>query len=187
MDVLEAIRSRRSIRKFKTDPIPDDLLIKILDAGRWAPSGSNIQPWLFIVVKDPKILKLVKMFSPGLFGDPPVVIAICSDKKRAFEVGGELARDYLTVTDCSMAAQNMMLAAHALGLGTCVIKSFSAQAIKKILKLPKHIEPELLLSIGYPDEQPSPPLRRPLEEITFLDEYGKPFIQRRVSSHEQCQ
>ncbi len=79
MEVLEAIRSRRSIRRFKPDPVPERLLLEILDAGRWAPSGGNIQPWLFIVVKDSKTLKLVKMFSPGLFGDPPVVVAYIAD------------------------------------------------------------------------------------------------------------
>ncbi len=176
MEVLEAIRSRRSIRKFKSDPVPEKLLLEILDAGRWAPSGGNIQPWLFIVVKDSKTLKLVKMFSPGLFGDPPVVVAICSDRKRAREVGGKLAEEYLSTVDCAMAAQNMMLAAHALGLGSCIIKSFSAQAIRKVLKLPDHVEPELLLSLGYPDEQPQPPPRRPLEDIAFLDQYGEPLL-----------
>jgi len=72
-----------------------------------------------------------------------------------------------------MAAENMLLAAHALGLGACPVKSFSAAAVKEILELPDGIEPELILMIGYPDETPPVPPKHPLKEIAFLDKYGK--------------
>ncbi|RLG89285.1 MAG: nitroreductase family protein [Thermoprotei archaeon] len=173
MDLFEAIYGRRSIRLFKGDEVNDEKIIKILDAGRWAPSGGNIQPWRYIVVKDKNIIKLIKMFSPGMFSEPPVLIVICSDKKEAFERGGVLGRDYLSIVDCAMAAQNMMLAAYALGLGTCVIKSFNSKAIREILEIPNHVEPELIIALGYPAEKPTPPPRKPLSDITFLNRYQK--------------
>lgn len=172
IDIFKAIYGRRSIRSFKSDEVDDEKIIKILDAGRWAPSGSNIQPWRFIVVKDKKLIKLVKMFSPGMFSEPPALIVICSDKKEAFEKGGIIGRDYLSIVDCAMAAQNMMLAAYALGLGTCVIKSFNSKAIKEILELPNNIEPELIIALGYPAEKPITPPRKPLSNVTFLNKYG---------------
>jgi len=102
-----------------------------------------------------------------------MAIAICSDKATAYAKGGKLGRDYLTVAECSMAAENMLLAAHALGLGACPVKSFSAAAVREILDLPDGIEPELILMIGYPDETPTVPPKHPLEKIAFLDKYGK--------------
>ncbi|MFB0567327.1 MAG: nitroreductase family protein [Candidatus Bathyarchaeia archaeon] len=176
MDVLEAIRSRRSVRKYKPEAVPDDLVEKILEAAVWAPSGSNIQPWNFIVIRDRKVLGMVRKISPGYFGDAPLAILVCSDKERAYKLGGELGRDYLSVADCAVAVQNMLLASYASGLGTCIVKSFSSTAIKHILEIPDRIEPELLVIVGYPDQSPKPPPRRPLEEITYLNKYGEKYF-----------
>jgi nitroreductase len=173
VDTLEAIRTRRSIRKYKSELVPDDSIEKILEAGRWAPSGSNLQPWRFVVIKNHTVLDMIRKVSPGYLGATPMAIAICSDKATAHARGGRLGRDYLTIADCSMAAENMLLAAHALGLGGCPMKSFSTTAIKEILELPEGIEPELILMIGYPDETPKPPPKHPLEKIAFLDKYGR--------------
>lgn len=176
LEVFEAIKGRRSIRKYKPQPIPDEVIEKILEAGRWAPSGGNIQPWIFIVVKDRATLEMIRKVSPGYLGTAPLAIIVCSDKRRAFQVGGRLGRDYMTIADCAMAVQNMLLAAYALGLGTCVVKSFSSIALKEILEIPDGIEPELIVVLGYPDERPAIPHRFPIEEITYLDKYGKKFV-----------
>jgi len=178
MDVFEAIRDRRSVRKYKAEPVPDNLVKKLLEAAVWAPSGSNIQPWNFIVIKDRKVLDMVRKISPGYFGDAPLAILVCSDKERAFKLGGELGRDYLSVAGCAAAVQNMLLAAYASGLGTCVVKSFSSTAIKHILEIPTEIEPELLVIVGYPDQSPKPPSRRQLREITFLNRYGEKYFEK---------
>jgi len=178
MDVFEAIRDRRSVRKYKAEPVLDNLVKKLLEAAVWAPSGSNIQPWNFIVIKDRKVLDMVRKISPGYFGDAPLAILVCSDKERAFKLGGELGRDYLSVAGCAAAVQNMLLAAYASGLGTCVVKSFSSTAIKHILEIPTEIEPELLVIVGYPDQSPKPPSRRQLREITFLNRYGEKYFEK---------
>ena len=173
MDVFEAIKGRRSVRKYKPKSVEREITGKLLDAARWAPSGGNIQPWLFIVVEDHGILEMVRKISPGYFGEAPLAILVCSDKKRAQRVGGTLGRDYLTIADCAMAAQNIQLAAFALGLGTCVVKSFSHGAMKEILDIPEGTEPELLVIVGYPDSIPAPPRRTPLNEILYLNKFGQ--------------
>jgi nitroreductase len=175
MDVFEAIMNRRSIRRYKPDAVPRELAERMLDAARWAPSGSNIQPWRFIVIEDKKILDLIRKVSPGYLGETPLAILVCSDKEKELKVGGVLGRDYLSVADCSMAVENMLLAAHALGLGTCVVKSFSRTAVKEFLEIPEGIEPELLVVVGYPTLVPAPPTRISLRDTTFLNKYGHKF------------
>jgi len=175
MDVFEAIKGRRSVRRYKPDAVPKELVEEILDAARWAPSGGNIQPWKFIVINNKKILELIRKVSPGYLGEAPLAILVCSDKEKAYRIGGTLGRDYLSVADCSMAVENMLLAAYALGLGTCVVKSFSRIAVKEMLEIPDGIEPELLVIAGYPALTPTPPARIALGEITYLNKYGQKF------------
>lgn len=172
MDLFEAIFKRRSIRKFKQMEIDREKITKVIKAAVWAPSGGNIQPWRFIIVNDKKLIRHIKMFSPGMFSEPSILIVVCSNKKEAFEKGGIMGRDYLSTVDCAMATQNILLASYALGLGSCVIKSFDEIAIKKLLNLPEYISPELMVAIGYPDEEPEPPARKPLTEVVYLNTYG---------------
>lgn len=179
MEVFEAIMSRRSVRKYKAEPIPDEFIEKILEAGRWAPTGGNLQHWKFIIVEDPKILGMIRKVSPGYLGATPFAIVVCSDRERAYKIGGKLARDYLCISDCAMAVENMLLAAHALGLGACPVKSFSPVALKEILEIPNGIEPELVVIIGYPDKKPSRPPRFPLEEITYINKYGEKWLKEK--------
>ena len=86
-----------------------------------------------------------------------------------------MGRDYLSVADCSMAVENMVLTAYALGLGTCIVKSFSHIAVKEILEIPEGIEPELLVVTGYPAHKPAPPTRIPFREMFYLNKYGEKF------------
>jgi nitroreductase len=175
MDVFEAIERRRSVRKYKSISVERELTEKLLSAACWAPSGGNIQPWKFIVVEDRTTLEMVRKISPGYFGETPLAILVCSDKMKAYKKGGTLGRDYLSVADCAMATQNILLAAYALGLGTCVVKSFSHAAMKEILEIPEGIEPELLVVVGYQDEASAAPRRTPLKEITYLNRFGQEF------------
>jgi nitroreductase len=175
MDVFEAIKGRRSIRKYKPGLVERELTEKLLMAACWAPSAGNIQPWKFIVVEDPSTLDMIRKISPGYFGEAPLAILVCSDKIRAYKVGGALGRDYTRIADCAMATQNMVLAAYALGLGTCVVKSFSHAAMKEILEIPQGIEPELLVVVGHPENAPIPPPRIPLNETAYLNKFGQAF------------
>jgi nitroreductase len=163
-EVLKAIRNRRTVRRFKPNPIDEDMLDMILDAGRWAPSFSNLQPWRFIVVRDLGLrIALDKEAKRSVLhlgiNEAPVVILVCVDRRidplHAIEAG-------------AAATQNMTLAAHSLGLGAGWIGIWGTEAeasIQKLLKLPETIRAVSLVPIGIPDEFPEGH-RKPLEELT---------------------
>jgi nitroreductase len=168
MDVLEAIKCRRSIRKFRPQPIPDEKLKTILEAGRLAPSAGNRQPWFFVVVKDPERKKaLAKAADNQTFmANAGVIIVALGDPEtspRWFE------------QDSMIAVEHMVLAATSFGYGTCWIGAFNEKEVKNLLRIPKKLKVIALLPIGFPDEAPAPRERKPLKEIVFLDEFGKPL------------
>lgn len=167
MELMDAINGRRSVRKFKPDPVPEDTLRSLVEAASMAPSGSNVQAWKFGLVTDPELVRVVDRFSPGMGGTPPAVIAVCTDRRYALERGGEFAAETMARLDAAYASQNIMLAAHALGLGTCAIKSYNEPAVRRLLRLPEHMELELLISLGYPDHEPRTPRRKGFDEIAF--------------------
>lgn len=169
---MDVMRKRRSIRKYKKESVSRNLLLQLIEAAIWAPSGSNVQPWYFIILDDTNTVEQVNAFSPGLLGRPPNIILICSDRKKAFEKAGTLGRDELCVMDISMAAQNIMLLAEEIGLSTCPVKSFNKRAISKILNLPDYVSADLIISVGYSDEITSTPQRRSVEEVTFFNTWG---------------
>jgi len=171
MEVFEAIRGRRSIRQFEEHSIGKEVLQRLIEAGIWAPSGGNAQTWRFLVVTEKHMLKKMKMVSPGLLGDPPAVIVICQDRKEAERKGGKLGVELVSVMDIAMAAENIMLAAYALDLGTCPIASFHREGIQHLFRLPEEIVPHLLISVGYPKKIRNPP-KRQMEGICFFEEYS---------------
>jgi nitroreductase len=169
MDVFKAIKARRSIRQFTDEPIGKDALEQLLDAARWAPTASNQQRWRFVVVTSPPVKELIRKFAPGIFVMPSAFIVICVEK--APDANRWAEETYLA--DCAVAAQNIMLAAHEMGIGSCPALSYAKVAISEILNLPEGIEPLLIITLGYPAEDPEPPPRLELNEIAFIDEYGK--------------
>lgn len=166
--VRDVIKGRRSVRSFRDEHIPEEHLRFVLEAGVWAPSGGNAQPWEFVVVREKSTIEKIKLFSPGLFGNPDVIVVLCVNKRR---VRGGKHEELIALMDVAMAAQNMMLAAYSLGVGSCPIASFNKSAIKELLEIPEHVDPVLMLSLGYPDEWPKPPKKRPLEEVTHYEKY----------------
>ncbi|WP_457753641.1 nitroreductase family protein [Thermococcus sp.] len=173
MDFMEIIKGRRAVRKFEEKQIPSEDLKKILEAGIWAPSGSNIQPWEFILITEKEMIEKIKLISPGLFGNPAALVILCINKERS-KKGGRLG-EVTALMDISMAAQNMMLIAYSMGIGSCPIVSFSKSALKELLDIPEHVEPVLILTFGYPKFWPKPPKRRPLEEVVHVERFGRHF------------
>jgi len=169
MDVFEAIKGRRSIRQFTDEPIGKDALEKLLDAARWAPTASNQQRWRFVVVTSPAVKELIKKFAPGIFVMPAAFIVICAGK----EAGANPWDEVTYLADCAIAAQNIMLAAYEMGIGSCPALSYAKVAVQEILNLPEDVEPLLIVTLGYPAEDPAPPPRLELNQIAFMDEYGK--------------
>lgn len=169
MNTLDAIHTRRSIRAFTSDPLGDDALNAILRAGAAAPSGGNAQMWVFIAVRDPKRLMALRSLSPGIIAKPAAVIVLCVDWRRKTTPEGGL--DEMVCFDLGAALQNILLAAHELGLGGCAVGSFNKPGIATLLGLPPQVEPKLLVTIGKPKLIPPAPPRRPLEEIFFEETY----------------
>jgi nitroreductase len=163
MDVLEAIRTRRSIRRFKNDPVPPELIEKMLEAGRWAPSSAGSQPWEFIVITNPEIKKRISgSFNIGRFlNEAPLAIAVVVDRLRTA----------LPVQDGTLAAYAIWLAAHDLGLGACWINPNIPGGIKKILGIPFNKKLITVLAIGYPDETPVH-TRKKLQDFVYFDKHG---------------
>ena len=170
MDILDAIRNRRSIRRYKPDPVPLDLMEKIIDAGRWAPTGANRQHWKYIAVTDPKVMKTVKRVSPMMWGEAPAAVFVCLDLTRS-----RMREEARTGGAAGFPSQNIMLAAYALGLGTCAIGGFNRRAAREILDIPDDMDPLLLITVGYPDEEPEAKPRRLMSEVAFLDSCRNPW------------
>ena len=166
MDTFEAIKTRRSIRKFKKREIPDDLTEKILEAGMYAPSARNQQPWHFILVTREELKEKLMKAHPyaSMLREAPLAILVCGDTDL------ELSHGYWPV-DCSAATQNILLAAHAGGLGAVWLGVHPRQerkdAIRKIFNLPETVQPFSLVALGYPDEKKDTPDRWKPEIIHF--------------------
>ncbi|MDD4904281.1 MAG: nitroreductase family protein [Candidatus Bipolaricaulis sp.] len=171
MDLDTAIRGRRSVRRFKSLPIERAVLERIIEAATWAPSGGNAQTWRFVIVTEPARIAKLKTVSPGLLGDPGAVVSVCQDLADARAKGSTLGETLLAPCDAAMAAQNLLLAAYAEGLGTCTVASFTHRAVARLLKLPADVEPVLLVSVGTPDETPKAPPRN-REGIVHWEVYG---------------
>jgi nitroreductase len=187
MDVLQAIKERRSVRTYKTDAVSSELLDAVLDAARWAPSWGNFQVWKFVVVRDPEIkAKLAEILYGGMPGrqnrsavaiqTAPITIVACAETGLSgFGRGGEALTDKgdWYMFDVALAMQNIALAAHAMGLGTVHVGLFDAAAAARILGVPQNVRVVEMTPLGYPDEQPMAPRRKELSEFVFQDKYAQ--------------
>ena len=164
--VSKVVVERRSIRAYSSKMPPKEVIEKVLEVARWSPSGGNVQDWRFVVVTDAKLLRALRAFSPGwIASGNPAAIVICSDRKSTDKMGPLMHE--LRLIHVGIVAQTISLVAHSMGLGTCMIGSFSKPAVKKLLNLPDHWDPLLIMLIGYPERTPPPPPRLSLEEITM--------------------
>jgi len=164
MDALKNIFTRRSIRKYTQKPITEEIIKDLIDAGMHAPSARNHQPWHFVVIDNRAILDQLSEVPPHakMLKQAPLAILICGDKNIQEEEG------YI-IQDCSAATQNVMLAAHARGLGTVWLGIYPRGErmlkVSELLEIPDHVLPVSLISIGYPDEQKETPDRYKDERV----------------------
>jgi len=181
MDLMEAIKGRRSIRKYKPDPVPEGALQKIMEAVRWAPSWANTQCWEVIIVRDPNmksaLANTLTRTNPSLSSitEAPIVIVLCGKKGVSGFKKGEAATmkgDWL-MFDTGIAMQNLCLAAHSLGLGTVVVGLFDHKKVEEILGVSQNAEVVAMTPLGYPATEGSAPKRKELSEFVFYDRYGK--------------
>lgn len=167
--LIKFLLTRRSIRKFKKDPVPLDVVKRILDIARYAPSAGNRQPWIFIVVSDPGVKSRLAKVQPWAYPleEAPMGIVVACNK--------DVSPDSYHV-DCANATMYIMLAAHAYGLGTVWLQTLrNVEDIQKILNLPANYIPVSMLAVGYPAESPSPKPRKDLKEVAYLNSFGNPL------------
>lgn len=159
MSLVDVILSRRSIRRYDEKEVPEEVLKKILEAGRQAPSAGNKQPWHFIVLTDGEIKEELSHGRWNTFiSDSAFTIVGCG------YTGDDYSRRWSTI-DTTIALQNMVIAAWALEVGSCWIGDFKEEEVKKLLNIPGDWKIIALVSFGYPAEQPRTKLKKPLEEI----------------------
>jgi nitroreductase len=164
MKFIELAKKRVSIRSYKPDSVSNEHLTEILEAGRLAPTACNLQPFQFIVVRQKENLAALAAGYPGdWFKESPVVIAICTQASKAWKRKYD-ARTLVDV-DGAIAADHMTLAAANLGLGTCWVGAFDPKIIRKALGIPRTVEPLILLTLGYANEEGRPKIRKPLDEL----------------------
>ena len=184
MDLLKVIQERRSVRKYKDTPVPDEIIREILETARRSPSWANTQVWRFIVVKDQKIKEQLRdALSPTnparqAFVDAPVIICVAAQRGRSGFSRGEAATDKgdWFMFDCGIAMEHIVLAAWNFGLGTVHVGSFDAKKTDEILHIPEGHNIVEMTPLGYFDDPTTKQTpRKPLSEIVFLNTFGEPL------------
>jgi nitroreductase len=182
MDVMQAIKGRRSVRKYKPDPVSDKDVETVLEAARWAPSWTNNQCWRFVVIRDAELKeKLAATLdretnqAATAVRNAPVVIVACAVLGRSGYYKGQIRTDKgdWFMFDTALAMQNLTLAAHSMGLGTVHIGLFDAKEVARLLDVPEGVAVVEMTPLGYPDEEPTAPRRKELVDIVFQEKYGK--------------
>jgi len=174
MDVFEAIITRRSVRKYLPKPVEWDKIVTIIEAGKFAPTAGNIQNFKFVVTKDEDTRKQFAeaCLQQVWMTEAPVHITVFSEPerlKRFYGVRGERLYD---IQGCAASIQNMLLAAHSLGLGACWVGAFDENQIRYIHNLPESIAVHGIVTVGYAAEKPSMPTKYRLEHVIFLEKWG---------------
>jgi nitroreductase len=180
MDLIGAIKGRRSIRKYKPDPVPEETMRVLIEAVRWAPSWANTQCWEVVVVKDPKVkaelATALSKTNPALSSmtEAPLVIVLCGKKGVSGFKKGEAVTvkgDWL-MFDTGIAMQTLCLTAYSLGLGTVVVGMFDHKKVEEILGVPQNVEVVAMTPLGYPAAEGGAPRRKEPSEFIFYEKYG---------------
>jgi nitroreductase len=182
LDTFEAIHGRRSIRQYKETPVPDDLLKKVLEAARWAPSWANSQCTRYVIVKDPatkeKLAETLNRGNPSTeaIKHAPIVVVACAELKKAGYYKGVVSTDRgdWFMFDVGIAMENLALAAQASGLGTVHVGFIpDSKKVDEILGLPEGVVSVEMTPLGFPAAESKAPPRKELSEIVFYEKYGK--------------
>ena len=178
-DVMGIILGRRSIRRYQEKEIPDEILTRLLEAVRWAPSWANAQPWEIVVVKDraikEKIQATVSSRNPSSLAivNAPVLLVVCCQLKKSGFYNDQYPTKFgdWFMYDLGLATENLCLAAHDSGLGTVIVGLFDHDRAGEAINLPADHEVLVLIPLGYPDQDPKPPKRREKDEFVHYDTF----------------
>jgi coenzyme F420-0:L-glutamate ligase/coenzyme F420-1:gamma-L-glutamate ligase len=201
IDLFDVVKQRRSIRKYLPKPVQKEVILEVLMAAGCAPSAHNSQPWRFIILQDDPVKRklaeaMAKAWEKDLqrdglkvesdkrmerverFATAPVLILACLttvDLRKFPDFERQLCERDLAVQSFGAALQNLLLAAHAKGLGACwfCAPAFCKETVRTILKIPDSVEPQAFVAIGYPAEKPQVPIKKLLEGYCFVDMWGR--------------
>jgi nitroreductase len=171
MDILKAVKERRSIRDFEKKDIPEKVMRKLIDALIWAPSAGNIQARKFYFIKNEAVKKKIAAaaLTQNFIAEAPLVIIGCTDSRISFKYG-ERGVFLYSIQDVACSIMAMMLVAHQLGLGSTWVGAFHEDQISKILAIPKNLRPVAIVPVGYPSKVPGTPPRVLQEEaVEFVE------------------
>jgi len=174
METLEAITLRRSIRRYQDTPVEFEKVGNILNAARLAPSAGNVQDWRFILVTKEDVRKKIAEACVKQYWmqDAPVHIVVVGQPKKVATFYGEKGEKIYCMHGCAAAAENMLIAATAQGLGSCWVGAFEEGMLRKALNIPADVSPQAVITIGYAAEKPRMPQKFKMENITFIEAYG---------------
>src|SRR3989344_3420110 len=172
-DILDLIKSRRSITKYQPRAVEWDYISRIIDAARHAPSCGNLQNWKFVIVLDPAKRKALAEAALEQYWmmSAPVHIIVCAEQDKAERYYGVRGERLYTVQNCAAAIENILLEAHSLGLGACWIGAFDEEMVKRTIRAEDFVRPQAIITIGYPAEIPPKPPKHPLNVVTFFDSW----------------
>ena len=174
MDTLEAINTRRSIRRYLDRPIEFEKLTTIVDAGRKAPSAGNLQDWAFILVTEKNLIKQVSEYCIEQYWiqTAPALVVVCAIPEKHEMFYGLRGKRLYNIQDCAAAIENMLLAATNVGLGSCWIGAFEEDKIRSVFAIPQDVRPQAIITLGYSDEVPQDRAVTPIESVVFFNRYG---------------
>lgn len=179
IELLDLLKKRQSDRGYSSQPVEKEKIDRIIEAGRMAPSACNAQPWKFIIVDDPQMLKglseaaSAKLLGMNSFvGQAPLQIVIIREKANiTSRLGGTVKNKDYSLIDIGIASENICIQAAAEGLGSCMLGWFDENQVKKLLHIPSSKRVELLITIGYPDKETRPKRRKEYSETVSLNRY----------------
>jgi nitroreductase len=174
MDALECISTRRSIRRFLDLPIDQETTMTIIEAGSLAPSSGNVQDWRFVLVDDKALKKTIGEYSLGqdCVHNAAFLVVVFADSEQTERHYGLRGQKLYSVQNCAAAIENMLLAAHALGVGGVWVGAFDEEKIKTLLNVPQNIRPQAIVAFGYPAEAPVHKIIKDISLITYFNQYG---------------
>ena len=175
MEFEELIRKRGMVRAFRPDPVPEELLQRLLRNAVRVPSAGNLQPWEFIVVRDGATKRRLAEAALGqmFLAEAPLVIATCRNLERNARRYGDRGRHFYSLIDASFATLMILLTARNEGLGACLVGAYNDEAVWGILGLPEHVRSVGLVGVGYPAEPATKAERIPLAELVHPERFGQ--------------
>jgi nitroreductase len=173
MDLDRCLHERRSCRDYTSKKISLATVSEIIEAGSWAPSAGNVQNWNFIVVSDEEKRKKLSQLcmDQDWMIDAPIHVIICNDKKKVVDLYPKRGELYAS-QHCAYATAFMVLKAESLGIGSCLVGGMDVEGVQRLLNIPEHVVPEMVITLGYPDMVEDEVDKTAAPFVTYFEEYG---------------